>query len=409
MTRETRRGFLLAMAAAAAMPGQTGVSERAKKIHKDAFVFDGHVHVVNRQFYKGGNIGERLQGGQFDLTRAREGGLNALFFTLFVTEDYYPGHYETKQALRLIDEAYRQIERNSTTIALAKNATEIEAIHKQGKMAALLDLEGGFDMDGDLGVLRMLYQLGLRSVQLPAHNYTNNFADSCCAVPRFHGLTNQGKKVVQECNKLGMVINIAHASTETAEQTIALSELPVVSTHDGLRSRNNIPRLMTEATLEKLAAKGGVIGFHMGNEFHNRAMFEYRTKRAGKPFWDRSDVKKDKAEMTIAELDAVVGPQFPMEGIEAPEEMKYTVEKWFEVVERATQIAGEDHVALGTDFDGGPTLPRGMRDARDYPMLTEAMLKRGWSETRIRKYLGGNLLRVVQQVTESRTARGARA
>ncbi len=376
----------------------TNLALTPRQLHEQMFVFDAHVHVITRQLYHGGDIGQRVQDGHFDLVRAKEGGLDALFFTLFITEDYYPGHLETKQALRLIDLAYRQVENNSATIGIARNVAEIQALQKQKKIAAVLDLEGGFDMDGDLGILRMLHQLGLRSLQLPAHNYTNNFADSCCAIPRFKGLTEHGRAVVKECNRLGIVINIAHASTETAEQAIALSDAPVVSTHDGLRSRNNIPRLMTEATLEKLAKKGGLIGFHIGNEFHNRAMFDYRTKQAGKPFWDRSDVKKDKAEMTLAEIDKIVAPGFPMVGIDAPEELKYTIDQWFDVVERATQIAGEDHVILGTDFDGGPTLPRQMRDCRDYPMFTEAMLRRGWKEPRIRKFLGGNLLRVFGQI-----------
>jgi len=369
-----------------------------RQLHEKMFVFDAHLHVINRQLYRGGDIGQRVEDGHFDLVRAKEGGLDALFFTLFITEDYYPGHYETKQALRLIDLAYRQVEKNARTIGIARNAAEIQALRKQGRMAAVLDLEGGFDMDGDLGVLRALHQLGVRSIQLPAHNFANNFADSCCAITRFNGLTAHGRAVVAECNRLGIVINIAHASTETAEQAIAASEQPVVSTHDGLRSRNNIPRLMTEATLEKLARKGGLIGFHIGNEFHNRALFDYRTRKAGKPFWDRSDVKKDRAEMTIAEVDKLVGRGFSMTGIQAPEELKYTTDQWFEVVERATAIAGEDHVMLGTDFDGGPTLPRGMRDCRDYPMLTEAMLRRGWKTGRMEKFLGGNLLRVFGRI-----------
>lgn len=376
----------------------TSLALTPRQLHEQMFVFDAHVHVINRQLYQGGDIGQRVDTGHFDLPRAKEGGLDALFFTLFVPEEYYPGHYETKQALRLIDLAYRQVEANSRHIAIAKNAAQIQAIHAQKKIAAVLDLEGGFDMDGDLGILRMLHQLGLRSLQLPAHNYTNNFADSCCAIPRFNGLTAHGRAVVKECNRLGVVINIAHASTQTAEQTIELSEAPVVSTHDGLRSRNNLPRLMTEATLEKLARKGGLIGFHIGNEFHNKALYDFRVKQAGKPFWDRSDVKKDKAEMSIAEVDRLVAPAYPMVGINAPEELKYTVDQWFAVVERAIQLVGEDHVMLGTDFEGGPTLPRGMRDVRDYPMLTEAMLRLGWKESRIRKFLGGNLLRVFGRI-----------
>jgi membrane dipeptidase len=257
------------------------------------FVFDAHLHVINRQFYRGGDIGQRVEDGHFDLVRAKEGGLDALFFTLFITEDYYPGHYETKQALRLIDLAYlaggEELPHHWHRPQRGRNSGAAQA----GRLAAVLDLEGGFDMDGDLGVLRALHQLGVRSIQLPAHNFANNFADSCCAITRFNGLTAHGRAVVAECN-------LASASSSTSlmppprrpsRRLPPLNGL-VVSTHDGLRSRNNIPRLMTEATLEKLARKGGLIGFHIGNEFHNRALFDYRTRKAGKPFWDRSDVKK---------------------------------------------------------------------------------------------------------------------
>jgi membrane dipeptidase len=157
---------------------------------------------------------------------------------------------------------------------------------------------------------------------------------------------------------------------------------------------------MSDDLLRKLAAKGGVIGFQIGNEFHNRKVFDWRTKHAGKPFWDTTDIGRREATMTIEELDRLAAPTFPMVGINAPDEIKFTPSDWLAVVERAIDLVGEDYVMLGSDFDGGPTLPRGMRDIRDLPMLTEAMVQRGWSESRIRKFLGGNLLRVVRQVTE---------
>lgn len=377
------------------------VSDRARKLHESAFVFDGHVHMANRQFYKGGDIGERVSDGQVDLPRAREGGVNAMFFDIFVTEDYYPQRMEVKQTLRLIDAALTQIEKNKDKIALALNATDIERIHRSGKIAAVLDLEGGFDLDGDLGVLRMLYRLGLRSAQLSAHNWTNNFADSCCSPPKNGGLNEHGRAVVREMNRLGMVINVSHASDETLEQAIEVSTDPLVATHHGLRSLNNIPRTMPDHLLKKLAAKGGVIGFHIGNEFHNRKAFDWRTQHAGKPFWDTTDIAKSRP-MTIEEIDRKVAPSFPMVGVGIPDDIKYTPYEWLEVVDRAIKVAGEDHVALGSDFDGGPTPPKGIRDIRDLPLLTEAMLQRGWSETRIRKFLGGNLLRVFRQITEKR-------
>ena len=248
-------GFVLLFLAStgAALPQ---VSDRALALHRDALVFDAHVHVVDRQFYHGG---------------------------LFVTEQYYPARLETKQTLRLIDAAYEQLAKNKDKIELALNASDVERITQSGKIAAFMDLEGGFDLDGDLAVLRNLYRLGLRSFQLPAHNWANNFADSCCAPAKWHGLNDRGRAVIHEANRLGMVINISHGSDETISQAIDVSSDPILATHHGLRSFNDIPRTMPDDLLRKLAEKGGVIGFQIGNEFHNVKVFDWRTHHVIKP------------------------------------------------------------------------------------------------------------------------------
>ena len=384
------------------------ISEKSRKLHQGALVFDGHVHVINRQFYLGGDIGQRVDDGQIDLPRAREGGIGAMFFSLFVSEEYYPPRFETKQALRLVDLALTQLARNHNSIELALNASDIERIHQSGKIAAVMDLEGSFDLDGDLGLLRMFYRLGLRSYQLPAHNWANNYADSCCASPKWHGLNEHGRAFIHEMNRLGMVINVSHASDETILQAIDISSDPLVATHHGLRSFNDIPRNMPDDLAKKLAAKGGVIGFQIGNEFHNRKMFDWRTAHAGKPFWDRTAIGKHEAEMSIEQIDRLAAGSYPMVGTAAPDDVKFDVDGWVAVVDRAIELVGEDHVALGSDFDGGPTPPRGIRDIRDLAMITDAMLRRGYTEERIRKFLGGNLLRVFRQVTEKDGRRSAR-
>jgi membrane dipeptidase len=362
------------------------------------FTFDAHVHVINRQFYHGGNIGNRLPDGQFDLPRARKGGVNALFFSLFVTEEYYPQHYETKQALRLVDLALRQLKQNRETIELARNGRDVDRIVGSGKMAAVLDLEGSLDRDGDLAVLRRFYEMGLRSYQLSAHNAQNGYADSCCSPPRWHGLNGRGRALIAEMNRLGMVINVSHASDEAISQAIDASADPVIATHHGLREFNDIPRNIPDWLLKKLAAKGGLIGFQIGNEFHNRKVFDWRTQHAGKPFWDTARVNS--SDLSIEEIDKLVAPQFPMLGSNAPDDLKFTVDQWLQVTDRAIQLVGEDHVILGTDFDGGPTLPLPMRDISDTPLLIEAMRRRGYSEQRIRKVMGENLVRVFHQITD---------
>ncbi len=375
--------------------------QAAQAVHRRALVLDAHVHAIDREFYNGGDIRDRKTNGQFDLARAQEGGLDALFFSVYVPEAYYPARLETKQAFRVVDFALNAIRKNHDLIELALTASDVERIHRSGKIAAILDIEGSYDLDGDLGVLRDLYRLGVRSTQLSAHNWPNNYADSCCGPAKSHGLSEHGRALIREMNHLGMVINVSHASDDAISQTIDISSEPVIATHHGLRSLNDIPRNMPDWLAKKLAARGGVIGFQIGNEFHNRKEFDYRTAHAGKVFWTPSPNQEREAHMTIEQVDAAVAPEFPMDAFDVPENLRFTVDDWVAVVDRAIQLVGEDHVALGTDFDGGPTPPRGFRDVRDLPMITAAMVRRGYSEERIDKFLGGNVLRVFRAVTES--------
>ena len=208
---------------------------------QDALVFDGHIHMINRQFYRVATSATGFRTARWISPGCAREASTPCCFRLFVTEEYYPPRYETKQTLRLIDLALEQLKRNARTIELAATASDIERISKQGRIAAVLDLEGGFDLDGDLGVLRDLYRLGLRAAQLPAHNWANNFADSCCAPAKWQGLNERGRGVIREMNRLGILINISHASDETMEQAIDISSDPLVATHHGLRSFDNIP------------------------------------------------------------------------------------------------------------------------------------------------------------------------
>ena len=146
-------------------------------------------------------------------------------------------------------------------------------------------------------------------------------------------------------NRLGMVINVSHASDDAISQAIDVSSDPVIATHHGLREYNDIPRNMPDWLLKKLAAKGGLIGFQIGNEFHNRKVFDWRTQHAGKPFWDTAKVNS--SDMSIEDIDKIVAPQFPMLGSAAPDELKFNVDDWLKVTDRAIQLVGEDHVILG--------------------------------------------------------------
>jgi len=391
------RIILIALVAVALSTAQP--SPEAKRLHDDALVFDAHVHIVNRQLAQDVSISDRLADGHVDLPRLEEGGVDALFFTVSTSESYFPGRFETRQALRVIDRAWSEIEANHDRIEVALNGADVDRIVASGKIAAVLDLEGSIDLDGDLGILRMFHRLGLRSLQLPAHNWANEYADSCCAPHKWNGLNDRGRKLIAEMNRLGMVINISHASDEATEQAIDASEDPVVATHHGLRSVNDIPRLMPDHLVRKLAAKGGLIGFHIGHSFHSPPYHRWKTAQAGRTFWDTSAVAKQVRGLSLYEIQERAAARYPSVGPIPPDELRMSVDDWLAVVERAIDLAGEDHVILGTDLDGGPTLPAGMEDASDLALLTDGMLRRGWSEERIRKFLGDNLLRVFRQIT----------
>lgn len=367
-------------------------------LHRDAFVMDGHIHVMTRQLLEGSDIGQRYRDGSVDLPRARQGGLDAIFFSVYTPEPYYPGRLEVKNTFRVVELALEQIEKNKDTVELALNASAIEAINRRGKMAAFLDLEGGFDLDGDLHLLRALYRLGLRSLQLTAHNKTNEFIDSCCDTSRWGGLNAHGRAVVAEMNRLGMVINVAHASDEAILQTVAASRQPVIYSHGGFRGIVDNPRCITDAAAKALAAKGGVIGIQFGSTFNNPKYSEWTKQQRPAPRATGGPARPPA--LTLPEVDKEVarGLPFVFKGV-IPDEYWMGTDQLARVIDYGVKLVGEDHVALGSDFDGGPPLPRQIKDISDYPEMTKAMQQLGYSEQRIRKILGLNWLRVIREVT----------
>jgi membrane dipeptidase len=372
----------------------------AADLHRDAFVMDGHVHVMTRQLLQGLDIGQRYRDGHVDLPRAREGGIDAMFFSVYTPEPYYPARHEVKNTLRVLALALDQIEKNRGVIELARTALDIERINRQGKIAAFLDLEGGFDLDGDLNVLRALHRLGLRSVQLTAHNETNAFIDSCCAERRWGGLNEHGRALVGEMNRLGMIINVAHASEEAMLQTVEASAHPVIFSHGGFRHFVDIPRCISDRAAKAIASKGGVVGVQFGNTFNNPKFSAW--SRRGRPAGQARSSAPRFASMSLAEVDREVAKGLPAvyRGTTIPDDIVMGTDQLARVIDYGVGLVGEDHIALGSDFDGGPPLPREIRDISDYPEMTKAMQKLGYSEQRIRKILGLNWLRVIRAVTE---------
>jgi len=369
-------------------------------LHKKAFVMDGHIHMMTRQLLQRLDIGDRYPDGHVDLPRAIDGGLDAMFFSCYTPEPYYPNRHEVKNTYRVVELALAQIEKNKHLVEVAHNASDIIRINRKGKMAAFLDLAGGFDLDGDLNILRTLYRLGLRSVQLTAHNETNAFIDSCYGEQRWGGLNAHGRVVVNEMNKLGMLINVSHASDDAILQTVQASSQPVIYSHGGFRSIVNSLRCITGQSARALAAKGGVIGVQFGSSFNNPKYAQWvESKR--KPVSNEIAASKERKQLTIEEVDQSVSTGLPFVYREViPDEYWMGTDQLARVIDYGVRLVGEDHIALGSDFDGGPPLPKEIMDVSDYPQMTYAMQKLGYSEQRIRKILGLNWLRVIRQVTE---------
>ncbi|MDO6440394.1 membrane dipeptidase [Cyclobacterium sp. 1_MG-2023] len=367
------------------------------KLHRKAFVMDGHVHVMTRELLMKTDIGQRYSDGTVDLPRAIEGGLDAMFFSVYTPEHYYPGRFETKNTFRVINLALDQIKNNDSVIELALNASDIKRINKKGKMAAFLDLEGAFDLDGDINLLRALYRLGLRSMQLTAHNTTNAFIDTCNDVSRWGGINELGKTIISEMNSLGMIINIAHASNDAILQTAEASKHPIVYSHGGFYSIVAHPRCITDEAAKAIAAKGGVIGIHFGSLFNNPKYWAWQT--APKETTPES-VKQSTSMNTIEEVDKAVMKEVPLvfDGT-IPDEYWMHVDQLAKVIDYGVNLVGEDHMALGCDLDGGPELPREIKDISDYPQITMALQRLGYTDQRIKKILGLNWLRVIKEVT----------
>jgi membrane dipeptidase len=376
-------------------------------LHRKAFVMDGHVHVMTRELLMKTDIGQRYMDGTVDLPRAKEGGVDAMFFSVYTPENYYPGRLETKNTFRVVNLALDQIKKNNSMMELAFTASDIERINKKGKMAAFLDLEGGYDLNGDINLLRALHRLGLRSMQLSAHNTSTAFIDACSDISYWGGINDLGKKIIAEMNNLGMVINIAHASNDAILQTAEASKHPVIYSHGGFYNFVDHPRCITDEAAKAVASKGGVIGIQFGSLFNNPKYWAWKKPAASTkttvPNGTTPYFLAQSAMQTIEDVDKKLSLEVPLNFRGTiPDEYWMHADQLAKVIDYGVKLVGEDHMALGSDFDGGPELPREIKDISDYPQMTIAMQRLGYSDHRIEKILGLNWLRVIRQVTEAK-------
>jgi membrane dipeptidase len=377
------------------------VTERARKIHDSALVVDTHADTPQRFLDEGFDIGstDPKDVGHISLDKAQRGNLGAEFFSIWVDPDTNQGHF-ARHTFDLIDSVYEQVARHPDRMMMAFSPNDIDRAHKERKLAALMGIEGGHSIENDMHLLRDYYRLGVRYMTLSWSN-TNEWADSSgdiddAKVQHHNGLTDFGKQVVLEMNRLGMMVDISHVADKTFWDAIATTKAPVIASHSSARALVDAPRNMTDEMLKAVAKNDGVVQVNFYSGFDDadfrKAMiaqakdqaaavqaYEDKLKAEGKPV-NYVDVDRIEREWT-AKI-----PRPPLKSL-------------IDHIDHIAKVAGIDHVGLGSDFDGvsGAT-PAGMDSAADLPKITQALLDRGYSADDIKKILGGNLMRVFREV-----------
>ncbi|HTS38006.1 MAG TPA: dipeptidase [Candidatus Solibacter sp.] len=377
------------------------VSAKAKAIHESAIVIDTHADTPQRFLDEGFDIGSTDPNdvGHISLDKVKRGNLGAEFFSIWVEPESNQGNF-AKHTFDLIDSVYEQAARHPDRMMMAFTAADVERAHKEHKLAALMGIEGGHSIENDIHLLRDFYRLGVRYMTLSWSN-TNEWADSSGdindpKVQHHNGLTDFGKQVVLEMNRLGMIVDISHVADKTFWDAIATTKAPVIASHSSSRALVNAPRNMTDEMLQAVAKNGGVVQVNFFSGFDDEKYMS-----------DIKDQQKDQAAAVQKYVDHLKAEgktvtYVDMEKIQR-EWMAMIPRPAFKVlidhIDHIAKVAGVDHVGLGSDFDGvsGAT-PAGMDSAADLPKITQALLDRGYSADDVHKILGGNTLRVMRDV-----------
>jgi len=397
----TMAAAALPAALAAALPAfaqDDALLERARRIHADAPLFDGHNDLPWEIREKAqGDIGVMNPDGPLprqhtDVPRLAQGGVGGVFWAAYVPVDRIAGGGAAAFALAQIGLIKRMAEQ-SPALEMAYTADDVERIHGEGRVASLIGIEGGHAIENSLDALRQFHELGARYMTL-THSSTIDWADAATDAARHGGLTRFGEEVVREMNRLGMLVDLSHVSPETMADAIRVSEAPVIFSHSSARALADHPRNVPDDVLRMLPENGGVVMINFYSGFvepaaarQMRGMFEVE-----RGFRDQHPDDPEAARRAYAEWRR------------ANPVPRGTVGTLADHVDHVVRVAGIDHVGLGSDFDGVTSLPEGMEDVSRFPWLTAELLRRGYSEADVRKVLGGNVLRVMRQA-ESVAAR----
>ena len=369
------------------------ISARARKLHFSSIVVDTHDDTTQRLLGRTFDLAQRDSKGSVDIPRMKDGGLGAIFFSIWVPGSV-TGPEAVKQALAQMDAVREQVRRNPRDLALATTADEVRRARQDGKIAALIGIEGGHMIASDLAVLQKYAALGARYLTL-THSKNDEWADASTDKPAHNGLTNFGKDVVRKLNRLGVMVDISHVSDKTFYDALDVSKAPLIASHSSCRAICNAPRNMSDDMIRALAVKGGVIqiNYHVGflsQEFYDAVKAH--------PEYDRE--MQAEAKRLCGEdfgCQTLEGDRLTRELVKEGKLPRVGYEKILDHIDHAVQVAGVEHVGLGSDFDGA-NMPYGMEDVSMLPKITEGLLRRGYSGGDVRKILGENTLRLMGEV-----------
>ena len=386
-----------------AAPAADDVTARAARIHREAIVVDTHEDVPYALAEKWADLAVGGATKHFDIPRAREGGLTAPFFAVYVPASYAEGG-AARIALDRIDMVQNVVGAHPADLVSAASVAEIRRAKREGKIAILMGIEGGHAIEDSLGALRDFHRLGVRYMTL-THTNSNHWADSAgnFFAPRFdaesyrvhHGLGDFGRTVVREMNRIGMMVDVSHVSDETIDDVLETSRAPIFASHSSCRALASLPRNLTDDHIRRIGAKGGMVMINVSSVFLDQGLVDAAraaldalqepAERVGRQY--ENDPKRAQAE--IAKL---------IDALPARPPVPFT--KVVDHIEHVMKVAGPDAVGLGTDFDGIPDPPAGLEDVSKLPRITEELLRRGHSEEEVRKVLGENFLRFFARVEE---------
>ena len=379
--------FCLTAAAVAA----DGISAHARELHFSSIVLDTHDDTTQRLFMNDVDLG-RIPGGHVDIPRMREGGMNAIFLSIWI-DGRIVGSPAIQKALDQIDMVQENVRKFPKDLQFARTAADIRRAHAEKKIAVLLGVEGGHMIGNDLRMVRIFSALGVRYMTL-SHFYNNEWADSSTDKPAHNGLTDFGKDVVREMNRHGMLVDISHVGDKTFYDALELSKAPMIASHSSCRALCNHVRNMSDDMIKALAAKGGVIQINYERSFIDQVYKDAYDRETGGVVSHLAEVTKkcNNEEACISREMAQLTKKLTAEG-KLPH---VSWERIIDHIDHAVKLVGADHVGLGSDFDGAD-MPDGMEDCSKLPKITQALLDKGYSDEDIRKILGGNTLRVLEQ------------